>query len=148
MSRNSAVRFRFQDHQLMGEYFLGSVKGKGGRTDSGSSERLAMEIAQIEWRCRNLARVEPVGGMKYSTHDGLDDNHWDLVEIVQVCIELQKFGKLETILEYLYAMRKEALEQAGEHVREKLERERQRIKDGKESTYEKLAVLEELGIPK
>ena len=65
-----------------------------------------------------------------------------------MCIELQKFDKRETILEYLYAMRNEALEQTGEHVREKLERERQRIKNGKESTYEKLAVLEELGIPK
>ena len=45
--------------------------------------------------------------MNYSGINPPDDNHCDLVEIARLCIQFEKYGKLEEVRELLLSIKKE-----------------------------------------
>lgn len=87
----------------MAQYFLAAINST---VASDTEESIAWEIAKIERKCNILNRLEPLGRMNYSRVNPYD-NHCELVEIVRLCIQLEKYGKLEEVKELLVSIKKE-----------------------------------------
>lgn len=91
----------------MAQYFLAAINSTPAREDE---ESIALQLAKIERQCRILDRLEPLGAMNYSRVNPYDDNHWDLIEIARLCIQFEKYGKLEEVKELLLSIKRELSE--------------------------------------
>ena len=88
----------------MAQYFLAAINSTPA---SDTEESIAWELAKIERQCKILNRLEPLGRMNYSKVNPYDDNHLDLVEIARLCIQLERYGKLEEVKELLLSIKQE-----------------------------------------
>ena len=91
----------------MAQYFLAAINSSPAADDE---ESIAWELAKIERQCRIIDRLEPLGRMNYSRSSPYDDNHWDLVEITRLCVQLEKYGKLEQVKDLLLSIKQELSE--------------------------------------
>ena len=88
----------------MAQYFLAAINSTPAPE---TEESIAWELAKIERKCNILNRLEPLGRMNYSGVYPCDNNHCDLVEIARLCIQLEKYGKLEEVKELLVSIKHE-----------------------------------------
>lgn len=91
----------------MAQYFLAAINSTPARVDE---ESIALQLAKIGRQCRILDRLEPLGAMNYSRENPYEDNHWDLIEIARLCIQFEKYGKLEEVKELLLSIKRELSE--------------------------------------
>ena len=95
----------------MAQFFLAAINS----TPSGdTSESIARQLAMIERQCKVIDRLDPLGRMNYSRVHPSDDNHQDLLDIVRLCIQFEKYGKLEDIKNLLVTMKDELIAQRSE----------------------------------
>lgn len=91
----------------MAQYFLAAING---RPTHSSAKSIAWELAKIEYQCKIIDRLNPLGGMNYSSHI-TDGNDSDLVAIARLCVQLSEYGKLNEIKRLLYSMKAEIVAQ-------------------------------------
>lgn len=95
----------------MAQFVLAAINS----TPSGdTSESIARQLAMIERQCKVIDRLDPLGRMNYSRVHPSDDNHQDLLYIVRLCIQFEKYGKLEDIKNLLVTMKDELIAQRSE----------------------------------
>ena len=88
----------------MAQYFIASINSTPA---ADTEESISMQLAQIERQCRSINKLEPLGRMNYSRVASYEENHWDLVEIARICIQLEEYGKLEEVKDLLLSIKQE-----------------------------------------
>ena len=123
----------------MAQYFLAAING---RPTHSSAKSIAWELAKIEYQCKIIDRLIPLGGMNYSSQI-TDGNNSDMVAIARLCIQLSEYGKLNKIKRLLYSMKAEIVAQNPE-FEEDFSASEKVLDDARIETYEASIRLEEI----